>query len=141
MQDFGVSTTQLYTASSGANPGPEANRPRLLIVEDEMIVAAVLEDMADFLGYDVVGSAGTVSAAMRLAQSQDFDVALLDVELSGGERSIAIAQMLEARGIPYLFLSGYGDDAAGSGPSLSKPFVVTDLGEALGRLSRAARPH
>jgi CheY-like chemotaxis protein len=137
MQDFGLTETLAFHVNPVATPA----RPRLLIVEDETIVAAVLEDMADFLGYDVVGSAATVGAAMIIAQREDFDVALLDVELGAGQRSFVIAELLESRGIPYLFLSGYGVDVAGHGQALSKPFVVTDLGDALNRLRRAVIAH
>ena len=80
-------------------------RLRVLIVEDEMLVAMNVEDMLLGLGHEVAGIAGRLGPALALAKEGEFDVAMLDVNLAG-EPSFAVADMLKSRGIPYLFATG-----------------------------------
>lgn len=80
---------------------------RVLIVEDEWIVA---EDHAMIFrdaGFGVVGPASTVAQAMELIDQQDIDVATLDVSLADDEASYPVAERLVNLGVPFLFLSGY----------------------------------
>jgi CheY-like chemotaxis protein len=110
---------------------------RVLVVEDEMLVSMLVEDLVEELGHEVAASAAHLDEALRLAGSAEFDVAILDLNL-GGERSIAVADVLAGRRIPFLFASGYG--AAGLPPQhrdavvVQKPFAAEDLSAALDRL-------
>ena len=103
-------------------------RLRILLVEDEMLVAMNIEDMLLALGHEVAGIAG------RLAQEGQFDVAMLDVNLAG-ESSFPIADVLRDRGIPFVFATGYGADGLAAeyrtAPLLQKPFRSGDLEKAL----------
>lgn len=107
---------------------------RVLIVEDEMFVAILLEDMLSELGYEIAGMASRVATALPLIGSLDFDFAILDVNLAG-EMSFPIADAIAERGLPYLFASGYGRQgiipAHSHRPVLSKPFSSGDLQSAI----------
>jgi CheY-like chemotaxis protein len=81
---------------------------RVLLVEDEGIVAMVVEDYLLDLGYEVVAVAARLESGMRLAQDAAIDVAILDVNLAG-KLSYPIAELLYERGIPFLFATGYGN--------------------------------
>jgi CheY-like chemotaxis protein len=84
-----------------------SRRPRVLVVEDEWLIA---EDTASCLraaGYPVVGPVASVAAALRLVNAGEIDVALLDVQLNG-ETSLAVAQTLLDRGAPFAFMTGFG---------------------------------
>jgi CheY-like chemotaxis protein len=111
-----------------------AARPRILLVEDEMAIALMLEDLLSSLGYDVVGPVGRVREAIALVEREAMDAALLDVNL-GGEKVYAVADTLAARDIPFVFVTGYG--AAGlpapyrDRPSVPKPFKRRALALAL----------
>lgn len=107
---------------------------RVLLVEDESLVAMMVEDCLVELGYEVVALAGTVQEALTLLEGTDIDVAVLDVNL-GGTPSFPVAEVLEARGIPFLFLTGY-DRSVIPEPlrhryGLQKPFRMRDLDRAL----------
>src|SRR6188768_1946071 len=79
---------------------------RAFVVEDEALVLLTLEDMLSDLGCEVVVSAQHVDEALRLAPDAAVDVALLDVNV-GGTRIDPVAQVLAARGIPIVFVTGY----------------------------------
>ena len=85
------------------------HRPRLLVVEDEFLVAMQIETILQEAGWSVVGPAGTLARAVDLAKKVDVDGALLDVNLRG-ERVDEVAKILSERGIPFLFTSGYGPE-------------------------------
>jgi CheY-like chemotaxis protein len=112
-------------------------RLRILIVEDEMLVAMNIEDMLLELGHEVAGIASRLSPALALAGEAELDGAVLDVNLAG-ERSFPVADLLAERGIPFLFATGYGlqgiDERYRNRPVLQKPFRAADLGRALARL-------
>jgi CheY-like chemotaxis protein len=104
---------------------------RLIVVEDEAIVAMLLEDMLEDLGCKVVDWAGTVPAALALAEVAEIDGALLDVNV-GGTMVYPVAETLAARSIPFVFVTGYGSShaAAGRFPNavvLKKPFEQVQL--------------
>lgn len=116
-----------------------ADRPlRILLVEDEMLVAMNLEDMLLTLGHEVAGLANRLEAALALAREGDFDIAMLDVNLAG-QPSFPVADALRERGLPFLFATGYG--VAGiaeeyrSAPVIQKPFRMQDLEQALQAIS------
>ena len=83
---------------------------RLLVVEDEALIAILIEDVLLDLGCVVVGPAGSVAQALALLDRETVDGAVLDVNLGADERSYAIAEALGARGIPFIFVTGYGDE-------------------------------
>ncbi len=103
---------------------------RVLVVEDTVLVAELIVEQLGEHGCSVVGPAARLSDALRLAAREQFDGALLDVNLAG-EHSFPVAALLAARGVPFIFLSGYGSlslpaefDAA---PRLLKPFEMEEL--------------
>jgi CheY-like chemotaxis protein len=107
---------------------------RILVVEDEMLVAMNIEDMLLELGHEVAGLASRLGPALALARESRFDAAMLDVNLAG-EPSFPVADLLIERGIPFLFATGYGrqgiDERYRGLPMLQKPFRAEDLGRAL----------
>ncbi len=107
---------------------------RVLIVEDEMLVAMTLEDTLLDLGMTIVGTAMHLAPAIELARVCEIDVAVLDINLHGG-RSYPVADIMLQRGIPFIFATGYGH-AEGTGayagiPVLTKPYSPADLVGAL----------
>ena len=121
-----------------------ADRPldgvRVLVVEDEALVAMLLEDMLSDLGAEVVATAGTVKEATGLAHAGGVDVAILDVNL-GADSSAPVAEALNTTGTPFVFATGYGEsglpEAFRGRPALQKPYGMNDvarlLAEAVGR--------
>ena len=109
-------------------------RLRILVVEDEILVAMNIEDMLLELGHEVAGLASRVGPALALARESRFDAAMLDVNLAG-EPSFAVADLLIERGIPFLFATGYGrqgiEERYRDFPFLQKPFRTKELGRAL----------
>jgi len=103
---------------------------RFLVVEDEMLVLMVLEDMLDELGCQSVTAAANVEDALRLAVTEDYDAAVLDVNLNGS-KSYPVADALARRGIPFAFATGYANHGAGTAfdtrPVLRKPYQLRNL--------------
>jgi CheY-like chemotaxis protein len=104
--------------------------PRLLVVEDEYLIRMLLEDMLADLGYDVAAAVGTIREASDIAANGDFSAAILDVNLDGQE-IFPVADILAKRGLPFVFVTGYGEGslpaAYRSRPSLQKPFQAERL--------------
>jgi CheY-like chemotaxis protein len=107
---------------------------KVLVVEDEAIVAMLLEQMLEELGCEVVAVAGQVGPASDLARTADMDVAILDMNL-GGQSVDPVAEALAAREAPFIFASGYGEDGLTARwrgrPVLSKPFRLEQLRQTL----------
>jgi CheY-like chemotaxis protein len=103
---------------------------RMLLVEDDGLVAMTVEDLLEDLGCEVVFSAGSVASALGwLEAGGEVDGALLDVNL-GGEMVFPVAEALAARGAPFAFATGYGDvpDGRFAGvPVVSKPIRRAQL--------------
>jgi DNA-binding NtrC family response regulator len=103
---------------------------RVLIVEDDTLVGFLIEEYLADARCDTVGPFGTVAKALNAVRTETFDLAVLDINLNG-ERSYPVAEALAERGIPFLFLSGYGDGVIPSGHQdwkvCKKPFVGDDL--------------
>ena len=113
---------------------------RVLIVEDELLVALMLEDFLCDFGCDVVGPCGTVENALHAVRTEELDLAVLDVNLAG-ERVYPVAEALAERHIPFLFLSGYGEDAIPPGHPGWKVFAKPFRGpELAGMMTAALRP-
>lgn len=83
---------------------------RILIVEDDYLVASWLTGVLRQWGCEVIGPAPTVEEGLRLARSSELEGAILDINLRG-EHSGPVAEELEAKGLPFFFLTGYGSPA------------------------------
>jgi DNA-binding NarL/FixJ family response regulator len=105
---------------------------RVLVVEDEPVVAMCLEDILETLGCETVGPAGRLAEGLALAEQETLGAAILDINLAG-ERSIPIAETLRRRGVPFAFASGYGAPPEGfeTLPLIEKPYRQTDIDTAL----------
>lgn len=116
---------------------------RVLVVEDEAIIAGMIEDMLTDLGAAVVGPAGTLAKAVELASSETIDAAMLDVNLRS-ERIEPVVETLRGRGVPFVLATGYGAAAAvgmDGAIVVEKPFTRDALESALTTALRAlARP-
>lgn len=107
---------------------------RILIVEDEAVVAMMLEDILIELGHQVVGPVSRVSKALEIVQDTPLDLALLDIQVAGSE-VFPVAEFLDERRIPFIFTSGYGRTGLRGSfrdrPVLQKPFSVKSLSDIL----------
>jgi len=114
---------------------------RFLVVEDETLIAVVIEDALVEMGCEIVGLSGRLDTALQLATDGEFDAAILDITIRGG-KVYPIAELLAARGIPFAFVSGYGDwalpEAFRDRPRLMKPFRLTALEEQIKTLCKEA---
>lgn len=113
---------------------------RVLVVEDEALVAMLVEDMLADLGCVVIGPIAELDEALQMVTDTEVDCAVLDVNLAG-RPIFPVADALKAKGVPFCFASGYGeagvrDDHRGA-PVLQKPFREADLARALGELANA----
>lgn len=110
---------------------------RILIVEDEALVSMVIEEALKDLGCAIVGPVSTRDQALALAKTEPLDGALLDVNL-GGEPVYPVADALSLRGIPFAFVTGYGQggiaDRYAAAPTLVKPFQLVTVGLVLGEI-------
>lgn len=107
------------------------NRKRVLVVEDDAFLALDIADLLQEAGYAVVGPVDRLGSALDLAESADFDAAVLDVDLAGVKVWPA-ADVLAARRIPFVLLTGYDGGDAAPGmlariPRLTKPFTSATL--------------
>lgn len=105
---------------------------RILLVEDEFLIAEMTSAMLSDLGVIVIGPAHTLAKGLALAIACDCDAALLDVNL-GRERSDAIAETLKSRGIPFVSTSGSPSSEGiwHGAPALDKPYMQSDLATVL----------
>ena len=112
---------------------------RVLLVEDEPLIAMMLEDFLDALDRQHAGTADSVAAALSMVDAGGLDAAILDVNLRGGEKSFAIAEALAAKNIPFVFASGGGgEDIAPEyrdRPMLPKPYTMEGVEQALAKLA------
>ncbi|HLO76626.1 MAG TPA: response regulator [Magnetospirillum sp.] len=103
----------------------DSGTKRILVIEDEVMVAMGIEMALADAGYEVVGPFGRLDQALDAARNGQMDVALLDVNVRG-EAIFPVADILAARGIPFVFLTGYGRETLPigfkAGRVLSKPF-------------------
>ncbi|MFT2215669.1 response regulator [Rhizobium giardinii] len=109
---------------------------RILIVEDEYLVALHLEDLLREMGHRVLYSASRIDEALQLARTSEIDFAVLDVNLAGVQ-SFPIADVLRERGIPFVFATGYGPDGLIDGyrheTALRKPYEAGELADTIAR--------
>jgi CheY-like chemotaxis protein len=105
----------------------------VLLVEDESLVALVVEDLLQQLGCHVIDIVRRVEAALTAVTVNVFDVAILDANLNG-ETSYIVADVLELRNVPYIFATGYGRGIPVKyhrKPILQKPFTKQELRNSL----------
>jgi CheY-like chemotaxis protein len=110
-----------------------AKRPAgstVFLVEDEVMIRMMVADMLQELGYSVAAEAGEINEAIRLAQSAEFDLAILDVNVNGKVIS-PVADLISARNLPFIFATGYGSSGLPEEyrdrPALQKPFQIETL--------------
>ena len=108
---------------------------RVLLVEDEPAIIELVNEMLEDLSCKVVATASRLEDAVALAREIDVDLAILDVRLQG-QHSEPVARILQARGIPFIFATGYRtseiDQEFQAVPALPKPFQTADLARAIG---------
>lgn len=110
---------------------------RVLIVEDDPMVAMLVETALEDTQCSIMGPFGDLAGALAAADREVPDLAVLDINL-GGEMVFPLAELLGARGVPFMLLSGYGDTGLPADkpnwPICAKPFKLDELVLALGRL-------
>ncbi len=111
----------------------------ILIIEDEPLIAMMMEDFVDMLGYGVAGAVDTVADALRQIEQGGFDAAILDVHLRDGV-CWPVADALAAKKIPFLIATGGHVEpppaAHADAPQLAKPFTLDGVTVALEGLKR-----
>jgi light-regulated signal transduction histidine kinase (bacteriophytochrome)/CheY-like chemotaxis protein len=139
----GVAEGQSETSRKRHTPlsGTPLDGKNVLLVEDSMIIALDAEDVLRTLGAREVTTAASVARANAAQEEHRFDFALLDVNL-GAENSLAVADRLKARGVPFIFATGYGDgtlvlDQHPGTPVINKPYGVPHVLQALSKLGFA----
>jgi DNA-binding response OmpR family regulator len=115
---------------------PALSGKRVLVVEDEMLVALLVEDVLSEAGCIIIGPFARLAPALAAARVELFDMALLDVNVAN-EKVFPVAYVLEERGIPFLFVTGYGDVGLPKEhpgwEACSKPFQPHELAAHLAR--------
>jgi CheY-like chemotaxis protein len=104
------------------------------LVEDEALIRMMLAEMVEELGRRVVAEAGNIQDAQVLAETAIFDLAILDINIAGSS-IVSVAEIIDRRGLPFLFISGYGPtarpEAFNERPALQKPLMLSKLGETI----------
>ena len=116
----------------------KSDKTRVLIVEDEPLIALGLDDLLVDSGYEVAGVAGKLRDALAIVELGGFDAAILDANLAGVSAG-PVGAALTARGLPYLVLSGYSSKQQvgafpGAARFLQKPCVPEHLIDALNKI-------
>lgn len=122
------------------------SRRRVLVVEDEMIVAMLLEDLLTelILGCEIIGPAANVEQALKMIETAGvLHAAVLDINLNG-VKSYPVADELAARNVPFVFSTGYGRKSLHNGysssPLLQKPFSLQEISDAITELLAPKEP-
>lgn len=114
----------------------------MLLVEDEALIALMLEDMVEGLGCAVTAVAPRVALGVSMAEAGDFDLAILDVNVAG-ENVEPVAERLASKGVPFVFATGYGEAGVPlrfrDRPVVPKPFRSDQLEAAIQRAMGLAR--
>ncbi len=105
-------------------------RPRILVVEDDFLVAKLFAEILELAGWQVVGPVAHLARALDAAASEDFAAAVLDVNL-GDQTVYPVAEVLDARRVPFVFVTGYGREGLPrlfcERPHIGKPFAPGKL--------------
>jgi CheY-like chemotaxis protein len=106
----------------------------VFLVEDEVLIGMLLTDMIEQLGHRVVAEAANIQDGQTLAQTANYDLAVLDINI-GGHRIDPVAEIIDRRGLPFLFVSGYGSggrpEQFSDRPLLQKPVMTWRLGDTI----------
>ena len=106
----------------------------VFLVEDEVMIRMMVADMLEELGHSVAAEAGEIGEAVKLVQSTEFDIAILDVNVNGKVIS-PVADVIRAKGCPFIFATGYGSSGLPEQyrdrPALQKPFQLDALGKTI----------
>jgi CheY-like chemotaxis protein len=109
---------------------------RVLLIEDEAIIAMTAEDMLEELGCEMAATASTLAEAAEAVEAGGYDIVLLDINLNGAE-SLPLAARLREMGRAFIFTTGYGTAGSGAGyddvPLVTKPYQMGDLEAAIRR--------
>ena len=112
-------------------------RPRILVVEDDFLVATLLAEILESVGWQVVGPVAHLAAALDAVANEGVDAAVLDVNL-GGHAVYPVAEVLVARRVPFVFVTACGRETLPplfcGRPHLGKPFAPRELIDAVARL-------
>jgi len=126
------------TENSSQMTGQSAAKRRILVVEDEMLIGMLLEDMLTDLGHEVAAIVPRLKDALAAVERETYDLAVLDVHLHG-ESAFPVADALIAKGVPFVFATGYGERGLPENyrgrPVLQKPFAKDDLERVLKTLA------
>jgi CheY-like chemotaxis protein len=118
---------------------PVERHVSVLLVEDEVLIRMMISDMLADLGHRVVAEAGSIDAALPIATSAEFELAILDVNLNGAKIT-PVAAVIKARNRPIIFATGYGfaglPEEFSNYPALQKPFQVEALAKAIDDLRK-----
>jgi CheY-like chemotaxis protein len=99
----------------------------VFLVEDEALIRMMIVEMLEDLGHRVVAEAGSIKTAEPLARTSEFDLAVFDINIAGFNIS-PIAEIVAARSLPFVFVSGYGPAGRpvlfADRPILRKPFLI-----------------
>ena len=123
---------------------PVLSGQKILVVEDEWMIAEHLSMLLEDLKYEVVGPVGNVADALAKAEVEQIDCALLDCNLNGNS-SAPIADALIAKDVPFIMVTGYGGlelptPAMNAAPRLAKPFTEPELERAFSAVLEAQSP-
>jgi chemotaxis family two-component system sensor kinase Cph1 len=136
--EHAVSASAARTLSAG---GKSSNETRILIVEDESLLAMELEEFLHAAGYTIVGPFSDLGRATEAAHRETIDLAVLDSNLNG-EMVYPLADELSAQGVPFIFVTGYGTsnlpERFRSAPRVPKPFDPAALINQLQRMGPKA---
>jgi two-component SAPR family response regulator len=95
---------QLTVMDPGAGPLPAMKR--VLLVEDDFLVGVGIKSILERLGYEVVGPVASIEQALRTLETEEVDAAVLDINIIGGT-SVPVAQVLQVKDRPFIFVTGY----------------------------------
>jgi CheY-like chemotaxis protein len=119
------------------SPPMGPNPPRILVIEDELMIALIIEELVRQSGYRVSGVAHTINMARRELAKRNFDVVLCDINIDGRYHP-EIADLLVEKGIPFAFVTGYDylvEPRHEKLPVLQKPFTALELRTLLEQLT------
>ncbi len=110
---------------------------KILLIEDEPMIAMLLEDFIDMAGHEACGPVETVDGALAAIEAGGFGAAIMDINLNG-QKAWAVAEALRVRAIPFAISSGAADseipEEYTDAPLLKKPYMLADVESALGKL-------
>lgn len=137
-----ISIVQKPRAAPAAAVEPLSSGCKILLIEDEALIAMQLKLDLEEYGHVVIGPIPQLSEALRVAAEFDFDIALIDINL-GADNSAPVAEILDRRHIPFAFTTGYNDlifmpPLLRDYPHLTKPYNPADVKDLVAELQRQA---